>query len=45
MAEGAWLLPLLKRFAQGDDVVCSEVLEAYRQVHGKIPLYEEWTLH
>jgi hypothetical protein len=44
IAEGEWLLPLLQRLAEGEDVACSEVLEAYRQVHGKAPSREEWVL-
>lgn len=37
-AAGAlWLEPLLRRMASGEEVLASEVLQAYAQVHGKEP--------
>lgn len=39
-----WLLPLLERMISGEAVPDSEVLDAYRQVHGNPPPSEEWHL-
>jgi hypothetical protein len=43
-AGALWLVPLLERMARGEDVSRSEVLDAYRHVHGKPPPEEEWHL-
>ena len=44
-AEAEWLIPLLERFAQGENITSAEILETYRQVHGKLPPHEDWTLY
>lgn len=46
LASGAeWLLPLLERMAQGEDITDVGVLTLYQKVHGKQPAHEEWPLH
>ncbi|MBC8102240.1 MAG: hypothetical protein H7Z41_06610 [Cytophagales bacterium] len=40
-----WLLPLLERMVAGAGLSESEILEAYRQVHGTPPTSQEWTLY
>lgn len=41
-AGALWLVPLLERMADGDDVPEAEILAAYHQVHGQQPLLEHW---
>lgn len=43
-AGAQWLAPLLERMAHGEEVSESEILNAYRQIHGKRPATEEWDL-
>ena len=39
-----WLIPLLERMARGEDVPSSDVLDVYRQEHGRLPTSEEWPI-
>lgn len=44
VAGAEWLVPLLERMAQGEQVESSEVLAAYQMVHGEPAVREEWTV-